>query len=158
MKSKLGAEYTTKLESGLSSAMSSVRNRLMGGKISIPEQPQEMGRLIRHFKAQAKKQELKGVIQDVGLRKSNNIWVKDMDDKLRMLEDNFGDLEEHLEDPEAFEAKLGIPISKSARAVVPYSKKIKKENKEEQKQLREKAEAWVTEKRKEADEIEASRQ
>ncbi len=54
------------------------------------------------------------MIQDVGLRKSNNIWVKDMDDKLKMLDDQYKDLEAHIDDPETFEQKLGIPVSKTA--------------------------------------------
>jgi len=60
-----------------------------------------------------RKEELKNLVKDVGLRKSNNIYIKDMDEKLKMIEENFGELEGCLEDPEVFERKLGIPISET---------------------------------------------
>ena len=63
--------------------------------------------------------ELKLVVRNLGLLKSNALDLKAMDDKLKYVEKNTDQL---MLGNEQFESDLGIPISHSARAVVPYTK------------------------------------
>ena len=49
-----------------------------------------------------------------------------MDEKLKMLSNikSRAELEAIIDDPAQFEAKLGLPVTKSETAIVPYYKKI----------------------------------
>ena len=110
------------------------------GELNVPEEPKDLELILKHHRALEKKNQLKETIENFGLRKSNNINMKEMDRKLQILEENYWELEE---DPEAFEEKLGLPISKSSKAVKNYSEKLHMDP-EEQRRLREEAEAYIS--------------
>jgi hypothetical protein len=50
----------------------------------------------------------------MGLGKSDQIYMKEMDEKLKMVDDNYEFLEHNLENIDELEMKLGLPISKTA--------------------------------------------
>ena len=56
-----------------------------------------------------------------------------MDAKLKMLDDLFDQYAWDPDKMEELEQKLGIPLSYASWAVVPYSQKVKGENKDQEK-------------------------
>ena len=65
-------------------------------------------------------------MKEVGLLRSNELDTREMDEKLRLLNNikSRQELEAIIDDPTGFEEKIGLPVTKSETAIVPYYKKI----------------------------------
>lgn len=130
-----------------------IKSRILHSKISIPPESKELKAQIALFKSKEKKEELRQIIEDMGLRKGNQIGIKEMDLKLKMLEELFEEYAETPERMEELEQRLGIPVSYASRAVVPYAKKVKTEDRDAEKKKAEEAAMYIEKIRTEADEL-----
>ena len=93
------------------------------------------------------------MIEDLGSRRDNKFSIWDLEKKLQYVDDHFEDMCKHPERMEEFEKDLGLPISFSARAVVPLSQKIKVLDKSEERKKQLEAAEYVEKIWKEAEQI-----
>ena len=79
-----------------------------------------------------KRDELKTMIEDLGSRRDNKFSIRELEAKLKIVDDNFEWIVQNPDKIEELEKKLGLPISYSSRAVVPLSEKIKVQDRSEE--------------------------